>query len=111
MAAAAGGEQVKRNMPTRVLCWSALRSCGKYSYAIYVFHQLINKLLGEPWMAARFGSHPPAHTVYLYSVTIGLISFGAAFLSYHLLEKRFLALRYLFVPRMPRPGIAEIRSP
>jgi len=109
-AAAVGGEQVKQNMLTRVLCWSLLRACGKYSYAIYVFHQLINKLLGEPWMAARFGGHPPAHAVYLYSVTIGLISFGAALLSYQLLEKHFLALRHLFVPRMPRPVIAEIRS-
>jgi peptidoglycan/LPS O-acetylase OafA/YrhL len=110
-AAAAGGEQMKRNMLTRVLCWSSLRACGKYSYAIYVFHQLINKLLGEPWLAARFGGHPPAHAVYVYSVTIGLISFGAAFLSYHLLERHFLALRYRFVPRMPRPSTAEIQSP
>jgi peptidoglycan/LPS O-acetylase OafA/YrhL len=109
--AAAGDEQMRRNMFTRVLCFAPLRSCGKYSYGIYVFHQLIHKLVGEPWMVARFGNHPPAHTVYLYSVTIGFISFGAAFLSYHLLEKHFLSLKYLVVPRIPRPGTAEIQSP
>jgi peptidoglycan/LPS O-acetylase OafA/YrhL len=109
--AAAGDEQVRRNMLARVLRWSPLRSCGKYSYAIYVFHQLIHKLVGEPWMVARFGSHPSAQTVYLYSVTIGLISFGAAFLSYHLLEKHFLALKHLFLPRIPRPDATETQSP
>ena len=109
--AAAGAGQARPTMLARVLCWSPLRSCGKYSYAIYIFHQLINKLLGEPWMVARFGSHPPAHAVYLYSLTIGLISFGAAYLSYHLLEKHFLALKYLLVPRIPRPGTEEIQSP
>lgn len=109
--AAAGDEQLRPNMLTGVLRWSALRSCGKYSYAIYVFHQLIHKLLGEPFMAARFGSHPPAHAVYLYGATIGLISFGAAFLSYHLLEKHFLSLNYLFAPRIPIPSTAKIESP
>jgi peptidoglycan/LPS O-acetylase OafA/YrhL len=108
--AAAGEEQVRPNMLTRVLCWSPLRSCGKYSYAIYVFHQLIHKLLGEPWMAARFGSHPPVYAIFLYSATIGLISFGAAFLSYHLLEKPFLSLKYLFAPRIPIPS-TKIQPP
>jgi peptidoglycan/LPS O-acetylase OafA/YrhL len=108
--AAAGDEQARPTILARVLCWAPLRSCGKYSYAIYIFHQLIHKLLGESWMIARFGSHPPAHAVYLYSVTIGFISFGSAFLSYHLLEKHFLALKYLFAPRIPRPTTAEIQS-
>jgi peptidoglycan/LPS O-acetylase OafA/YrhL len=86
-----------------------LRDCGKYSFGIYVFHQLIHQRLGEPWMLARFGGHPPAHAVYLYSATIGVISFGAAFLSYHLLEKHFLALRNRLAPRFSRPGTAEIQ--
>jgi peptidoglycan/LPS O-acetylase OafA/YrhL len=109
--AAAGGEQAKRTILARVLCWAPLRSCGKYSYAIYIFHQLLNKLVGDPWMVTTFGSHPPAHTVYLYSLTIGLISFGAAYLSYHLLEKHFLALKYLFAPRVARQGAVETQVP
>ena len=107
--AAVTGEQGEHNMLTRVLCRPFLRSSGKYSYAIYVFHPLIHKLLGEPWLLARFGSHPAAHVVYLYSATIGFVSFGAAFLSYHLLERHFLALRYLFPPHIPRASSAEVQ--
>jgi peptidoglycan/LPS O-acetylase OafA/YrhL len=105
---AAGDRQARPTVLARTLRWAPFRSCGKYSYAIYVFHQLINKLLGERWMLAAFGSHPPAHAVYLYSLTIGLVSFVAAYLSYQLLEKRFLALKYLFAPRFPKRGTAEM---
>ena len=96
---AAADEHAKSTILTQTLSWGPLRSCGKYSYAIYIFHQLIHKLVGDPWMLSRFGSHPPAYTVYLYSLTIGLVSFGAAYLSYRLLERHFLALKYLFAPR------------
>jgi peptidoglycan/LPS O-acetylase OafA/YrhL len=98
--AAADGEQARPTSLARILCWAPLRSCGKYSYAIYIFHQLIHKLWGEPWMSTTFGSSPPAHAVYLYSLTIGLVSFCAAYLSYQLLEKHFLALKALFPPRL-----------
>jgi peptidoglycan/LPS O-acetylase OafA/YrhL len=33
-----------------------LRSLGKYSYAMYVFHGLLHKLVGEPWLVARYGT-------------------------------------------------------
>jgi peptidoglycan/LPS O-acetylase OafA/YrhL len=98
-AAAADGEQVSPTILVRILSWPLLRSWGKYSYAIYIFHQLIHKLWGEPWMVSTFASRPPAHTVYLYSVAIGLVSFGAAYLSYQLFEKHFLKLKVLFPPR------------
>ncbi len=98
-AAIADG-QASPTILARVLCWAPLRSWGKYSYAIYIFHQLIHKLWGEPWLLSKFSSHPPALAVYAYSLTIGLISFGAAYLSYHLLERHFLALKFLFPPRM-----------
>jgi peptidoglycan/LPS O-acetylase OafA/YrhL len=111
VTAAAGGEQARPTILARILCWAPLRYCGKYSYAIYIFHQLIHKLLGEPWMLAVFGMHPPAHIVYLYSLTIGLVSFGAAYLSYHLLEKHFLALKYLFAPRVAKRDNAEPQTP
>jgi peptidoglycan/LPS O-acetylase OafA/YrhL len=97
--AAADGERARPTILARILCWAPLRSCGKYSYAMYIFHELIHKLWGEPCLVAAFGSHPPAHVVYLYSVTIGLVSFGAAYLSYQLLEKHFLALKVRFAPR------------
>lgn len=104
---AAGDRQTRPTVLARSLSWAPLCSCGKYSYGIYIFHQLIHKLLGERWMLAAFGGHPPAHTVYLYSLTIGLVSFVAAYSSYHLLEKRFLELKYLFVPRFAKRGTAD----
>jgi peptidoglycan/LPS O-acetylase OafA/YrhL len=98
-AAAADEEHAKSPM-LQVLRWAPLRSCGKYSYAIYIFHQPIHKLLGDPWLHSTFGKYPSAQAVYMYSLTIGLISYGAAYLSYHLLEKHFLELKSLFSMRM-----------
>jgi peptidoglycan/LPS O-acetylase OafA/YrhL len=106
-SAAAGGEQARQTLIARALRWSPLRYWGKYSYAIYIFHQLIHKLLGEPWMVSRFGSQPPAQIVYAYSLFIGLVSFCAAFLSYHVLEKHFLALKSLLPPRVAQRSVAE----
>jgi peptidoglycan/LPS O-acetylase OafA/YrhL len=108
--AAAGGEQASSTRLARALSWPALRYWGKYSYAIYIFHQLIHKLWGEPWMVSRFSGHPPAYAVYAYSLMIGLVSFCAAFLSYHGLEKRFLALKSLFPPRLAQQSVAELSA-
>jgi peptidoglycan/LPS O-acetylase OafA/YrhL len=108
--AAVGDGQARPAILARILIWAPLRACGKYSYAIYIFHQLIHKVWGEPWMVSTFGTQPPARAVYLYSLTIGLISLGAAYLSYHLLEKHFLARKYLFAPRVASRGTAEIQA-
>jgi peptidoglycan/LPS O-acetylase OafA/YrhL len=108
---AIGDSRPRPTLLARILSWAPLRSCGKYSYAIYIFHQPINKLLGEPWMLATFGSQPAAHVVYLYSLTIGLVSFALAYLSYHVLEKHFLELKYLFAPRDAKREITEPQTP
>jgi peptidoglycan/LPS O-acetylase OafA/YrhL len=97
--AAVDGERRRSTVLARTLCWAPLRYCGKFSYAMYIFHQLLHKLWGVPFLVAVFGSHPSAHVVYLYSATIGIVSFGAAYLSYQLLEKHFLALKVYFAPR------------
>lgn len=97
-------EQANRTLCARILRWAPLRSCGKYSYAVYIFHQLIHKLLGEPWMVSKFGTHPSANAVFAYGLTIGLVSFCAAYLSYRLLEKPFLSLKHFFAPNGTRPA-------
>ena len=79
-----------------LLVWSPLRSCGKYSYAIYVFHNLLHKLVGEPWLVGRFGKEPPLQVVFTYSIAVLLISYGLAFCSYYALERRFLRLKRFF---------------
>jgi peptidoglycan/LPS O-acetylase OafA/YrhL len=86
----------ERPRNTSVLAWAPLRSCGKFSYAMYVFHGLLHKLVGEPWLTARFGEHPPFPTVLVYAVGVLASSYLLAFSSYHMLEKHFLSLRRHF---------------
>jgi peptidoglycan/LPS O-acetylase OafA/YrhL len=79
-----------------LLAWAPLRSFGKYSYAMYIFHNLLHKLWGEPWLLARFGERPPVQIVFVYGLVILLVSYLLAFCSYHLLEKHFLRLKRFF---------------
>lgn len=95
-----------RTSIARVLTWMPLRSCGRYSYAMYVFHNLLHKLLGEPWLVGRFGQQPPLAAVLGYALAVLLISYLLAFLSYHALEKHFLRLKGAFEPRNRAPGPA-----
>ena len=87
-----------------LLAWAPLRSCGKYSYAMYVFHNLLHKLLGEPWLIARFGEHPPLPVVYVYALVVLGVSYLLSFCSYYLLERRFLRFRRLLEPPAPIAG-------
>ncbi len=100
-------DPLERTWITALLRWRVLRACGRYSYGMYMFHQLIHKLLGTPFMRLVFGRRPGAVAVFAYSAVIGLVSFALAFASYHLLEKRFLGLKRHFRPRwaagVPQP--------
>jgi peptidoglycan/LPS O-acetylase OafA/YrhL len=89
-----------------VLKWAPLRSCGRYSYAMYIFHNLLHKLVGEPRLLARFGEHLPAPTVFVYAIAVLAVSYLLGLASYHLLEKHFLRLKRLFETRSagPRSG-------
>jgi peptidoglycan/LPS O-acetylase OafA/YrhL len=89
-----------------LLAWGPLRSCGKFSYAMYIFHNLLHKLWGEPWLIARFGEGPPVQVVFAYGLVILLLSYLLAFCSYHLLEKHFLSLKRFFELR---PSIEQRR--
>lgn len=81
-----------------LLNWAPLRSCGKYSYAMYVFHNILHKLVGEPWLIARFGK-PPVPIAFIYGLGVFAISYVVAFCSYHALEKHFLKLKRFFDAR------------
>jgi peptidoglycan/LPS O-acetylase OafA/YrhL len=81
------------------LAWAPLRSIGKYSYAMYVFHGLLIKMAGEPWMNSRFAGDPSAAAVIVYVFAIGAASYLLGYLSFHLLEKHFLKLKRFFAPR------------
>ncbi|HSY46450.1 MAG TPA: acyltransferase [Steroidobacteraceae bacterium] len=82
-----------------LLAWAPLRFCGKYSYAMYVFHNLLHTLLGEPWLIGRFGKQPPPQIAFAYTLAVLLISYALALCSYHALEKPFLNLKRFFESR------------
>jgi len=91
----------EHTVPTRlasVLAWRPLRLFGRYSYAIYVFHNLLHKLVGEPWLTNHFGEHPPIQVVFIYATTVLAVSYPLGMCSYHVLEKHFLTLKRFFVP-------------
>ena len=91
----------RRTPLVRLLSFPFLRSCGKYSYGMYVLHTL-----AYPWYIRFF-------PVDLYWQMVGhqlvavwihvAFSVGATFclawLSWHLYEKHFLKLKRFFVPR------------
>ena len=88
------------NPVARVLRWAPLRSCGKYSYAMYVFHVPIYKLVVTPLLASLYGPDPPALMEAIYAVVVGVVSYLLAYLSWHLYEKRWLNLKHRFAPRL-----------
>jgi peptidoglycan/LPS O-acetylase OafA/YrhL len=65
---------------------------------MYVFHEMLHKLLVQPWLTSHFGAQPPPGVVFEASVAILLASYGLAVISYYGLERRFLALKRLVRP-------------
>jgi peptidoglycan/LPS O-acetylase OafA/YrhL len=77
-----------------VLSTAPLRSIGKYSFAMYVFHLPLSIVIGR-WLEHHF-----AASVTLPAIRIALVIFSSylvAFASYHLFEKHFLRLKKYFV--------------
>jgi peptidoglycan/LPS O-acetylase OafA/YrhL len=78
----------------RALAAPALRPVAKYSYAIYVLHAPLHVLIGLPLMQRWFGTTTPGVGLALaYMVVVSVVSYGAGWLSYRLLEGPFLKLR------------------
>jgi peptidoglycan/LPS O-acetylase OafA/YrhL len=81
----------------RMLEWGWLRRVGRYSFAMYVFHLPLLAAFGgdlRRWLAFS-GSALPL----LYALAAILLSYLAGVLSWHLLEKHFLALKARGAPR------------
>jgi peptidoglycan/LPS O-acetylase OafA/YrhL len=89
-----------QSLPGRILRWRLLRTCGKYSYAMYIFHPLVQLILGWALPLATLESlcrgRDPA--LLLQGTLILAATAFAAFVSWHLLEKHFLALKRIFEP-------------
>jgi peptidoglycan/LPS O-acetylase OafA/YrhL len=75
-----------------------LRAFGKYSYALYVFHVPVFRVCGEA--AKQVSAVVPEYlrlTFWLLALMAGIgLSYGVALLSWHLVEKRFLAFKDRF---------------
>lgn len=82
----------------RFLSSAFLTTFGKYSYGLYVIHGVLRpgmqRLFDLHALPSFFGS-PVFYQLSYYVATIGS-SFALAYLSYHLFEKRFLAMKILF---------------
>jgi peptidoglycan/LPS O-acetylase OafA/YrhL len=87
-----------RNPIARVLSSSVLRTVGKYSYAMYLFHapleHPIRYLLPVPTLSRWVGSELLACSLFVAILTV--VIFAAAFISWHLYEKHFLKLKRHF---------------
>jgi peptidoglycan/LPS O-acetylase OafA/YrhL len=91
-------QQVSGGWLARVLSFAPLRSLGKYSYAMYIFHALLHLELGGPWMAQHH-PHPTLLQGVIYLMVMGFFSYSVAVASYHLIEKYFLRLKSRFSVR------------
>jgi len=100
-----------RSFLHRFLSSHAMRTLGKYSYAIYLFHlplrALIRDTLYKPEHFLRlFGSRLPGQMIF-YVLSIG-IALLAARVSWIALEQPFLSLKRFFPnARASRPGKAS----
>jgi peptidoglycan/LPS O-acetylase OafA/YrhL len=84
----------------RALNARVLTAFGKYSYGIYVYHVLFRpfiqeELINGSTMPAPLNTSIAGHFAACAVLLAG--SFAAAWLSYHVYEKRFLELKRLFV--------------
>ncbi|NIP90809.1 MAG: hypothetical protein GWO21_18485, partial [Gammaproteobacteria bacterium] len=91
-----------------------LRSYGKYSYAIYIFHWSLSELLFAKvvplnWLEQQLGSLNGALGARL--VVVAIVTYGIAWLSWHVYEKRFLRLKRYFYARPAEAPGRERRGP
>jgi peptidoglycan/LPS O-acetylase OafA/YrhL len=97
---------------SRVLSRPWLRSWGKYSYCLYVIHFPLMGLLAwkfsfyEHGVEALGGSRLPAVLVFIGIATA--VSYGLAWLSYHVYERPFLELKRYF--DSPAPSRAQVEA-
>lgn len=81
----------------RFFCRSSLRWCGKYSYAMYVFHPLVGGLILS-WMRTHWPlakSSPTAFMAIEFPVLVATVCL-TGWASWHLFEKHFLKLKSRF---------------
>jgi peptidoglycan/LPS O-acetylase OafA/YrhL len=104
-------KDAQQSLVARAFQSSWLRTLGKYSYGLYVYHGLLSQhmhvLRVQDRLATLLGSNSLAIAAQtLLGVGISLL---VSALSYELFEKRFLALKRLFEPK--RAAVAAPSRP
>lgn len=86
---------ISSRLAQTVLTSPVLVRLGKYSYGMYLFHRAIQLYLPADLIVGSVpdiaGSHLPGQ--FIYSLTLLLSSLAVALASWHLVEKRLLALK------------------
>lgn len=84
----------------------ALRSIGRYSYAMYIVHFPLHKLWGVRALEAIAGKEPYGAIVALtYAVALTIAAYVLGAVSYRLIELPFLRLKGRFAMLSPESGI------
>jgi len=93
-------ERNPRSLLYRGFSLRPLRACGKYSYAMYVFNKPIIGGVGMllVWTRAPLVLGREGTLLTLFTLAV-LLSFAAAFVSWHALEKHCLKLKRYFETR------------
>ena len=81
----------------KILNLRPLRSVGRYSYGMYIFHMFIIVGAGGS-ILARLRPVFPIWYPAVYALVIAVLSYCVAFVSYHGFEKHFLKLKRRFTP-------------
>ena len=98
----------ERSATSRFFCSRSMVFLGTYSYGLYVYHHFISFYLisnrTDLELARWLGAHAAA--VALQATLGASVSLALAYLSYELLEKRFLGLKRLFGTAPARQRLA-----
>jgi peptidoglycan/LPS O-acetylase OafA/YrhL len=100
----------------RMLSTAGLRTLGKYSYAMYIVHAgiawtLFRRIDVAQALPAIAGSHLPGES--LFVLTSASMTFAVAWLSWHLIESRFLKLKrhFAYAPDEANPPAGATADP
>jgi peptidoglycan/LPS O-acetylase OafA/YrhL len=102
---------VPDTIPNRIGRVSVLRFFGKYSYGIYIWHQLPSPIciFWQTWFARKI--HPLLLGQTVYATLMLVLSTAVAVLSYHFLELPFLRLKSHFRYEEPKDEHSSLPYP
>jgi peptidoglycan/LPS O-acetylase OafA/YrhL len=90
------------SITSRAFSIQSLRTIGKYSFGLYVYHEFLREWFSAPLRAYFDTSHSKLFGVLVTATILLLLSFAVAVLSYHFFEKPFLRLKRFFPYKHPR---------